>query len=133
MNLALDYDGTASEDIFLFLSFAELARARGHKVYIVTMRYESECVQVEGKKPPADPIHPALLKAVDGLICTNRQAKKPCCEAFGINIDVWIDDNPRAINESGAQIWGWTTPEGFVITPNHSTGEVVSHNTTQTS
>lgn len=127
MKLGLDYDGTVTSDPEFFLTMAQFARMRGHQVYLVTMRYESECVQVEGKPAPADPIPQELLDAVDGLYCTghgnDRLAKKAYMLSQGIQIDVWIDDNPRAINESATQIWGWCTPEGHVITPNYATGE----------
>lgn len=49
MNIALDYDGTYTADPDMWLRFVEEAQAAGHKVFIVTMRYESECFGAVGK------------------------------------------------------------------------------------
>lgn len=73
------------------------------------MRYPSECLDGQ--------VDQRLIKEVDGLICTMRQPKGKACDDLRIRIDVWIDDNPRAINESAAQIWGTPTPEGVVHDP----------------
>lgn len=126
MNFGLDYDGTVTADPDFFLMMTKLARARGHKVYIATMRYTSECVQVEGKPAPHDPIPQEFLDNIDGLHCTGqngqRLAKKDFMLSRGIEIDVWIEDQPRAINESATQIYGLCTPEGHVITPDREKG-----------
>jgi hypothetical protein len=112
MNFGLDYDGTASEDINLWIMFIMLAKVNGHKVYLVTMRYESE---INDPNFPNKAIPDHLLSKVDGVICTNRQAKRKAVEALGIRINVWIDDHPRAVEENATQIWGWCTPEGVIV------------------
>jgi hypothetical protein len=82
MNLGLDYDGTVTEEPIGFLNFTETMRKLGHKVYIVTMRYESECVEIVKH----------WGKFVDGIHATGRQAKSDFMKNLGIDIHVWIDD-----------------------------------------
>lgn len=112
MNIALDYDGTCTEDIDLFYMFVKLARASGHKVYIVTMRFPSE---INDPKFPGKAIPQKLLDIVNGTVCTSRQAKRKVMDDLNIPIQVWIDDNPLAVEKSAGEIWGWTTPEGIVV------------------
>lgn len=111
INIALDFDGTVTSDYYGFTAMAEMLRARGHKVYLVTMRYRSECVR--------DKTFMDLVEKVDGYIHTDRQSKKPYCEANGIKIHVWIDDNPEAVNKSAVQIWGTASPEGSIVIEEH--------------
>lgn len=110
MNIALDWDGTVTADEPTFFKIAQLLKQAGHKLYIVTMRYPSECGDISA----------AWRELVDGLCCTGRQAKGPyMMQVRDVFIHVWIDDTPRAVHESCMQIWGWETPEGHVITPVH--------------
>lgn len=111
INIALDFDGTVTSDYYGFTAMAEMLRERGHKVYLVTMRYRSECVR--------DKTFMDLVEKVDGFIHTDRQSKKPYCEANGIKIHVWIDDNPEAVNKSAVQIWGTASPEGSIVIEEH--------------
>lgn len=111
-SLGLDWDGTASCDPGLFLKIINLLREAGNKVYIVTMRYESELNGVEGM---FGPIPHELRSVVDGVFATGRRAKKEFMQEMGIEIHVWMDDNPRAIQESADQIWGKASPEGVAI------------------
>lgn len=112
MNIGLDYDGTCTEDIELFLAFIKLARARGHQVYLVTMRYPSE---VNDPNFPNKAVDKNILNAVSGLICTGREAKRKVTDKLGIKINVWIDDNPLAVEKHAREIWGWCTPEGVIV------------------
>ena len=112
MNIGLDWDGTCTEDTELYFMFVNLARSRGHKVWIVTMRYPSE---VNNPKNPEKSIPQYFIDAVDGIVFTSREAKRPAVEKVGIEIDVWIDDNPIAVEKSATEIWGWHTPEGVVV------------------
>lgn len=112
MNIGLDWDGTCSVDIELFLMFVKLARARQHKVYIVTMRYPSEV-----SNPPHKAIPPEFIKETDGIIFTCREAKRKVVDEMGIVINVWIDDNPTAVEKHAREIWVECTPEGVIIDP----------------
>lgn len=114
MRIGLDYDGTVTSDYMGFVAFVRMMRQRGHEVYITTMRYISECRN--------DLEFCVFAKNVDGVIATGREAKKEYCLKYGITIDVWIDDNPRAVEESAKQIWGTPSPEGTVVIEDHATG-----------
>lgn len=110
MRFGLDWDGTGEEAQELFLNFCKNAIALGNEVHIVTMRYPSE-----GGNIPKE-----FLDAVTGIHYTCRQAKGPFMTALGIKIHVWIDDNPRAVNESAHQLWDEVSPEGTVIRVKHT-------------
>ena len=81
MNIALDYDGTFTTDPHFWLGFIYSARAAGHVVHIVTMRYESE------------PITAFTGNCLTWY--TGRKAKKAWCEKEGLEFDIWIDDRPE--------------------------------------
>lgn len=112
-NISFDYDNTITEDLYGFIEVIKLLRNRGHRIYIITMRYASEFIS-ETK---------TFENMVDGIICTGRQPKKQAAQLAGVKIDIWIDDEPRAINESASQIWGTASEEGVIISRNHQTGE----------
>ena len=97
MNISLDYDDTYTRDPKMWNKFVDIARAAGHKVYCVTMRYRSEGGIV---------IHD-LEDRVDDIFFTGRQAKQPfMLKEQGINIHVWIDDNPSWINTDALPMIG---------------------------
>ena len=81
MLIALDYDGTYTEDPDLWDRFIQSAKERGHRIICVTMRYPGEPVGTIGIE----------------VIYTSRRAKKPHLEAAGVSVDIWIDDNPHWI------------------------------------
>lgn len=114
MNIALDYDGTYTHDPVLWLMFVIQAQHNGHDIRLVTMRFASE----EHGGAEAGGIDPRLRALGVQIIFTSREAKGPAAAAQGFVADVWIDDNPRAINESAVQIWGTIKPEGQPHDPN---------------
>lgn len=81
--IAIDYDGTYTEDPTLWRSFIKKARSRGHTVLCVTMRYE----YLEGYE-----VLKELRGHVHQIIFTGRKAKKQFLSEWGINPDVWIED-----------------------------------------
>jgi acid phosphatase class B len=84
MVLSLDFDETYTRDPLLWDNFIKMARHRGHKVYVVTMRYERESLQVTD----------ALKDKVDGIFFTGRKAKYDFMIEQGIIVNVWVDDMP---------------------------------------
>jgi len=88
MLIALDYDNTYTADTELWDDFILMARLRGHRVMIATMRDEI----LEGTIVKLD-----LEDKVDGIIFTNRKAKKPFLESMHLVPDIWIDDIPEFI------------------------------------
>lgn len=116
MNIALDYDGTFTSDPALWLMFVLNCIERKHSVYIVTMRYPSEC---DGSKGSIDE---RLRSLSVPIVCTARQAKKDFCHKLGINIHIWIDDHPEAVHLDAMQIWKDSATEGNVVVPDYSGG-----------
>lgn len=90
MVIGLDYDDTYTRDPVAWNAFIRLMRNYEHKVYIVTWRTPGEIVEV---------VHAlaSFFVQVDGIYPTSRQAKAKFMFDQGICVDVWIDDNPRAI------------------------------------
>lgn len=87
MLIALDYDGTYTEDPALWDAFISNAQSKGHRVICVTMRNEDELSDMSEH----------LLSLVDELHYTSRAAKETFLANLQIFPDVWIDDNPRWI------------------------------------
>jgi len=92
MNIALDYDGTYTEDSELWELFIKTATTLGHTVYLVTMRYPEEGIRHNIGCP---------------IYYTSRQAKRRFMEEnHGIKFQVWIDDIPEFILlSSKEQMW----------------------------
>lgn len=89
MKIAVDYDGTISEDITGWYSAMEALRDNGHDVFIVTFRDKEH-----------DWNDDLEFFHQDGyeVYCTAGVAKRWWCQQFGPGeVDVWIDDKPEAI------------------------------------
>jgi hypothetical protein len=89
MKIALDFDGTYTRAPALWRAFIRQAQQLGHQVYIVTARDERndgiDWNTVSLGEPP-----------VPVIFCDGRP-KEIITEAHGLDIDVWIDDNPSCI------------------------------------
>lgn len=110
MNIALDYDGTYTNDPNLWLRFILDCQAAGHSVWIVTMRYPSECGE--------DMFDQRIKGLLVPVVATSRTAKKEFCRKLGIVIHVWIDDHPEAVLNDASTIWkGTDAPEGSPVVP----------------
>lgn len=85
MRIALDFDGTVTEDEILWVRFCAMAKERGHYVAIVTAR-----------SPHSDNRDVELFQAQAGVsaIFTSGEPKRRHFKA-----DVWIDDMPEMIVE----------------------------------
>lgn len=89
MNLSFDYDGTYTRDPEMWHAVLSIMRKHGHKVYLVTMRYEASHESKE--------VTDALHDKVDAIFFTGRKAKAAYMASINIRIDVWLDDNPHWI------------------------------------
>ena len=110
MNFGLDWDGTVNQAYALWAIWTREAIRAGHRVYVVTMRYPSEVDDYMRRW--------CFNNGVHSIVTTARGPKRPAMERLGLRIDVWIDDNPRAVEEYAANIWGAATQEGEVVTEN---------------
>ncbi len=125
--IGLDYDGTITRDPDMWFALMKMMQAHGHEVHIVTMRHG---IEAEMCRTPMDA---RFLKGADGVHFTgnsetfDRDAKLPHMESKGIRVDIWIDDNPKAVHLSARQIWGWCTKPGDTMV--HSAPELVGSDT----
>lgn len=86
MIIAIDFDGTYSADPTLWDAFITSAKSRGHKVYCVTARRETE-------ENVAECDVPGVLTYFTGLSAKDWYMR----EKRGIVVDVWVDDDPKVI------------------------------------
>lgn len=91
MIIGLDYDETYTRDPRFWDMVISAAKHREHTVYCVTARCAAEVGEVDKD----------LGDKVDGIFCTNRMAKEKYMFQQGYMIDVWIDDSPYFILNSG--------------------------------
>lgn len=108
MIIALDYDGTFTEDPHLWVESISAWIERGHRIVIVTMRY------------PSESIGSALFDTVGkgNIFYTSRTAKKQFMAILGIHPNIWIDDHPQSVFMDAEQIWGEALPEGHTNSEN---------------
>jgi hypothetical protein len=90
LNIALDYDETYTADPELWNYFINMATVRGHKVWCVTARRDTE----ENREIVCIPGLPRYRHKF-----TSHSAKEWFMAEQGIKIDIWVDDNVRAITE----------------------------------
>lgn len=87
MTFALDFNGTYTKDPKFWNVFIELARLRKDEVYCVTHSTDPD----ENKE---------LLQSIGQIIGENKcifadgHSKMEAVSALGIDIDIWIDNNP---------------------------------------
>ena len=92
LTIALDVDGTYTEDIKMWDAVIKLIQSAGHKVIVVTMRYHGgEHGNIESRELIQ------IFEDVCPIYFTGRKAKKPFLDALGIVVDIWIDDRPEWI------------------------------------
>ena len=92
MKIALDYDGTFTEDPKLWLKFIDMCQLRDHEIFVVTFR---------GDDTPID--HELPIK----VYYTAARPKRQWMENLGVKVDVWIDDYPELIVQES----DWTTED----------------------
>lgn len=94
MKIAVDYDGTISEDVIGWHTAMVALASAGHDVFIVTFRDKNH------------DWHDDLQFFYDDgfeVYCTGGVAKRWWCQQFGPGeVDVWIDDKPEAIINNSA-------------------------------
>jgi hypothetical protein len=94
MKIAIDYDGTWDRDHAMWVLLAHMMQSNGHEVYIVTMRKDDRANEIR-----------QLLTGLQ-VINTSQCAKADAMAKLGINIDVWIDDEPLSINLDRKDMYG---------------------------
>lgn len=102
MMIALDFDETYTVDPEMWDDVISVLRVAGHTVVIVTYRHP--VFDADGRMRP-------LQERGVPIVFTNGRAKKRYTEDMHLKIDIWIDDNPRAIYEDSS--WKHDSPELF--------------------
>lgn len=87
MIIALDFDGTAGRDLSAWGDVVHILKKHGHDVCIVTNNYPNQredisYVGAEWNVP---------------VFFAKEADKGPFMEMRGVDVDVWIDDNPEVI------------------------------------
>lgn len=98
--IALDFDCTFTSDIEFWRLFVLLCAKRGHKVVLVTARYDTP----ENHALVADVIGPATCALLSDIIFTSRGPKRPRAVARGYQIDIWIDDLPEFVGNASLEL-----------------------------
>jgi hypothetical protein len=86
VKIALDFDGTYTEDPMFWSDMIESAKDFGHDVCIVTFRHPNQTHEYLRILEQWIPVH-----------FTSGVSKRKFMEERGIVIDVWIDDQPELI------------------------------------
>jgi hypothetical protein len=92
LTFGIDIDGTWDQAPHLFLALCLLLEQMGHRAVIVT-----------GSRQPIEKLE-RLRLATEGrvhyqIVTCEGMLKKKACEALGIHIDIWIDNEPGTIEE----------------------------------
>lgn len=85
--VSIDYDETFNIDPILFLKVISLFQKAGFNVICCTFRYEEE----------KDDGFELLINAGVKCYFTGRIKKEKYLKAKGIDVDIWIDDDPSSI------------------------------------
>lgn len=102
MRIALDFDGTYTAAPHFWEDFIRKAEVSGHLVWIVTARDEDND-GIDWSKVGA-------ARAPCTVIFCDGRPKRQIVRELGIEIDIWIDDNPAGIVVKGAS---FAEPEGL--------------------
>ena len=100
MIIAYDFDETYNRAPDLFDDILDVIRLHGHQVIMATYRHPVE---------DWDPLFDRLSEQKIPLYCTDGKAKGPWLEERGIKVDIWFDDNPKAVLQDSA--WKHDSPE----------------------
>lgn len=84
--IALDYDGTYTADPDMWNRVIELFKSYGWRVLVVTARRDTEENVAEVQVPGCSVVF-TRLSPKEWFMRENR----------GINVDIWIDDDPNVI------------------------------------
>lgn len=87
MNIMIDYDNTFTADPLMWTEAIEIFFDHNHKVFLVTSR---------GEDTPVEDEHYFKSVGIPIIYCDYR-AKEKVCKEKGININIWIDDDPLYI------------------------------------
>lgn len=88
---AIDFDDTFTADASLWAEFIFNAVSRGHRVYCVTARRDSE-ENIEDMQEAF-----AAYDLSIPIVFCNMGSKLWTMEQRGVHVDIWIDDAPHSL------------------------------------
>ncbi|WP_397570683.1 hypothetical protein [Schlesneria sp. T3-172] len=88
---AIDWDGTFNAAPDLWSEFAARAQSRGHRVYVVTARRDTDEARAEIRSMLRE--HDCVLP----IVFTEMGSKLHAMRERGVKVDVWIDDEPQTV------------------------------------
>ena len=88
LSIALDFDDTYTADPKTFENIIAVLQASGHKVTVVTLRDDQD------RHSSMDYLKEEYN--VNTVFCAG-QSKERIVRELGLQINIWIDDNPRYI------------------------------------
>lgn len=91
LTIAIDFDDTFTADPMLFSELIKHAVARGHKCYIVTAR-RNTVDNVDLVNAQLD-----FWQCQCPVVFSNLGSKIAKMKAMDIEVDIWIDDDPRTL------------------------------------
>lgn len=89
--IAIDFDDTYTADTTLWSAFINNALDRGHRVYCVTARRDTE----ENQELIRETFHSNELCIP--VVFSNLGSKMWTMDQRGVKVDIWIDDAPHAL------------------------------------
>lgn len=95
LTISVDYDRTFSAAPGLWRSFIQDATARGHRIVCVSRREPTDANREELRAAFAD------LELAELVLCGANEQKRSAARTAGIEVDVWVDDYPEGIVETG--------------------------------
>lgn len=101
MIVSIDFDETYTKSPWLFNEIIALLSDSDHQPMIVTYRHRD--LDYDPQLWNLENLYFVPVYYTDG------KAKKPFMENLGIKVDIWIEDNPRAVYEDSA--WKHDSPE----------------------
>jgi hypothetical protein len=87
--IAIDFDDTLTADAALWRGFIESAKAWGHRCICITARCDTD----ENRETLSEWMHSHGIDLP--VIFTGLASKVEHAERIGLNVDIWIDDDPR--------------------------------------
>ena len=90
--ISIDFDGTLTDIPEALALLAASLKSQGHRVIVITRRYETEENQAEVSQYIVD-----SKIAVDRVVFAGPLCKRTAASIVGESVDIWVDDKPESI------------------------------------
>jgi len=93
--ISIDFDGTLTDIPEALALLAASLKSQGHRVIVITRRYETEENQAKVYRHIVD-----NKIAVDRVVFAGPLCKRTAASMVGESVDIWIDDQPESITRT---------------------------------